>query len=416
MKNLGRAVQAIALALTVGVLAGCSFSQPDPGPSPSPEASADSKALGLVNLWRVSGAEGEGPNTWLRLDGYGFDLWRDCGIVHGSWRASESMFLAYAFGASRECNAEAPPNTAPTWLKDASSYRQSSTGWELLNDSGKVVAALEVSGAPKRHDDISYEYNRAPEITDEIRSSFRRPQTLPATLEPVPAAELQGEWTAAGAYGGSYTYLNIHESGNWSGSDGCNRTEGRWASDGSGALLGTSGLMTAAACPGMVSVGGWLSRGSLAGMDGDELVLLDGDAVELGRLVRVTEQTEARVTYLEAALDEIEESRNDPDAPAALRGRALLEGDCGSWAVDLINKKVSAYVERCMRGGASTGAELAVWVEGEDSGPTINFYRVGPDIDGIQVFVDATRDNFGSRDWHEQECHPAQLTFPPEGC
>ena len=60
---------------------------PDAPPVAGPGAGGVSPALGLVNLWRVAGAEGEDADTWLRLDAQEFQLWRDCGMITGSWKA-----------------------------------------------------------------------------------------------------------------------------------------------------------------------------------------------------------------------------------------------------------------------------------------------------------------------------------------
>ncbi|HEY8721416.1 hypothetical protein [Pengzhenrongella sp.] len=55
------------------------------------------RPLGVVtlslNLWRVSDAAGEAPDTWLRIDLGEFQLWRHCGMISGSWSATDTLFL-----------------------------------------------------------------------------------------------------------------------------------------------------------------------------------------------------------------------------------------------------------------------------------------------------------------------------------
>src|SRR5687767_13800723 len=97
---------AIAGALLVIALAGCAQS-PQAEQTPDPPATENTNVepgpLGLVNLWRVSDAEGESDETWLRLDAHEFQLWRDCGMIQGTWSATETLLLATVFGALGDC-------------------------------------------------------------------------------------------------------------------------------------------------------------------------------------------------------------------------------------------------------------------------------------------------------------------------
>lgn len=415
MGSWPRIVRALGLVLTIGLIAGCSPNPPIPGLSPSPEESTYSTALGLVNLWRVTNAEGEGPDTWLRLDGDGFDLWRDCGTVSGSWRANDEMFVAHVDSFSTACTSDSQLVLPPDWLDEATSYRASGDGWELIGGTDQVVASLQQNGAPDPRPDISRRVTIPPTITAEVRALHRAFPALPAELSPVVAAELTGKWIPVGARGATEPYVEFDSSGRWSGSDGCNSVGGRWITDDAGSFLAAVGMTTAMGCPGS-DVGGLLFESRLAGIDGDELVLLDGDAVELGRLMRVTEQTELDEKYVESALDVIEVSRQDPDAPAAFRTRGRVPFHCGDWVTKQGDPRISQSASLCMRNGMVDGADLAVASPTPEGDLIITFYRVGPNIDGIQVFADAIRDNFGSQTWTERMCHPAQFAFPPDGC
>ena len=73
-----------------------------------------------MNLWRVAGAEGEAADTWLRLDAQEFQLWRDCGMITGSWKASAGLFLAAAWGAMGDCANGSMPDVP--WLERASGF------------------------------------------------------------------------------------------------------------------------------------------------------------------------------------------------------------------------------------------------------------------------------------------------------
>ncbi|TFC88967.1 META domain-containing protein [Cryobacterium sp. TMT3-29-2] len=73
--------------------------------------------------------------------------------------------------------------------------------------------------------------------------------------------------------------------GTWTGSDGCNGSQGRWATDGAGTLLATSGVSTLIACEG-APVASWVAQARLAVIDNGELRLIDAGGSELGRLER----------------------------------------------------------------------------------------------------------------------------------
>ncbi|QNE46386.1 hypothetical protein F1C58_05320 [Glaciihabitans sp. INWT7] len=60
---------------------------------------------------------------------------------------------------------------------------------------------------------------------------------------------------------------------------------------------------------------------------------------------------------------------------------------------------------RCMDEAAGkSGAELSISSPTTEGDAIISYFRVGPEIDGIDQFVDATRDSFGPRRWTYQHC------------
>ena len=284
----------LALALvTVALVTGCAAgpggeSRTDTAPQPSAappttpaETPDESRAIELVGLWRVSGAAGESDETWLRLEAGQFQLWRDCGMITGSWNAGERAFLAAVNGASGECVGSAPPEVA--WLDSVTAYEPTETGWRLTDESGAVMASLAIDGAPEPIDTADTSYAEPPVIDDAVRAAFRPAAPLPEPLEPATAAELHGRWIPIDGPAATEAQVQFRESGTWGGSDGCNSSGGRWAVEGDGEFFATSGPSTLIGCDN-VPVPEWVAFARLAGFDGTELVLLDVSGAELGRL------------------------------------------------------------------------------------------------------------------------------------
>ena len=263
-----------APVLAITLLAGCASTPP--AAEVVPERSS---AVDLVNLWRVTGAEGESAKTWLRLDAGEFQLWRDCGMIMGSWRATDGLMLASVFGASGSCATDGLPGVA--WLESVAGYAATNDGWQLVDATGSTVASLTIDGAPQPDPNAAEFYTEAPEVTDETRAYFAGSVPLPATLT---VGSIVGRWTPEGVDTSTGANVEFAADGTWTGSDGCNGGEGRWAIGANGGFLATSGASTLIACDGAL-VPSWVSQAQLAGLDGDVLVLLDRDGAELGRLV-----------------------------------------------------------------------------------------------------------------------------------
>lgn len=269
--------------LATALLAGCAT--PNPASPTDPGAGgAETSAVELIGMWRVSDAAGETNETWLRLDGAEFMLWRDCGVISGSWSASEQLFLAGVHGAMGDC---VTGNTIPTvdWLESVVSYEASVGGWQLLDASGSAVATLTVDGKPEPHPDIIDYLAEAPEVTDELRAQFRGAAALPASLAAPASADLIGRWNPIGEGAGTDAHVEFAADGRYTGSDGCNGSMGRWVLGSAGELLTTSGPSTLMWCEG-APVPQWVGQAKRAGLDGANLVLFDIDGEELGRLAR----------------------------------------------------------------------------------------------------------------------------------
>lgn len=278
----------VLVVLSVAFLAGCSGnptppSTPDSPPDTSPGPTGESQALGLIGLWRVSGPSGEQSDTWLRLDAVEFQLWRDCGMILGSWSAGEEAFIASPYGGSGDC-VEGRPPTVP-WLESVTSYESSGAGWQLTDAEGDVVASLAVDGAPEPIESAADFYAQPPELTEETYAAFRRSVPLPAGVEAATAESLTGHWVPSEFTGTADPHVDFAADGSWSGSDGCNVVVGRWSVGSDGELLTTAGPSTLIGCDGAL-VPYWVAAARIAGFDGDRLLLLDRDGNELGRLVR----------------------------------------------------------------------------------------------------------------------------------
>ncbi|SDL02197.1 hypothetical protein SAMN05216282_1234 [Cryobacterium psychrotolerans] len=289
-RRLGRGVAGLVAVLAL-VLTACAQSPSGEGNrnpnSPlvaGPGTGAKSTAIGLVNLWRVSGAEGEETDTWLRLDVPEFQLWRDCGMIEGSWRATERLFLASTYGASGECvTGETMPRVA--WLESVTGYRAAGDGWELNDANGAVVATLTLDGGPDPIPTAAKFYTEPPVITETMRKELRQPAPLPAGVTPATPENLSGRWVPVANSAKTDPHVIFKPAGTWTGSDGCNGGQGRWAADGEGTLLATSGASTLIGCEG-APVPSWVAQARLAVIDNGALRLLDAGGSELGRLER----------------------------------------------------------------------------------------------------------------------------------
>jgi hypothetical protein len=284
-----------AITVAALLLSGCAQSAEPPLSVPPGDggSTSDVDAVGLLDVWRVSGAEGEREDTWLKFAANEFVLWHECAVVFGSFRASGSLLIANPDAAHGwpECTMPEGPPAVP-WLTSVTSFAENDGGYELLDAGGKTVATLAVDGEPPETPGLDSSIREAPEVTPEVEALFATPAPLPAGI--TPAAGLAGRWLPVVPSSGdgeeaeqptSEPFVAFAEDGTWTGSDGCNGHGGRWAATPDGNLIATAGPSTLIFCEG-APVGAWLSTTALAGMAGEELVLLDNAGTELGRLVQ----------------------------------------------------------------------------------------------------------------------------------
>jgi len=219
---------------------------------------ADNEAQGpldLINLWRVT-AQGESPDTWLRLEAGRWDLWRECGPISGGWTADESRFVASeADSGMQSC----PFDTwrAP-WLTAAATYQRDAEGITLFGATGLELARLHVDGIPPAHPNVADSQRQPPEVSAQLAAAFAQPPELAGDLIIPIASDLEGRWDAVGQFN-TEPFIEFNADGSWVGSDGCNGVTGAWAMGDDGRLLATVGPQTLIGCEG-VPVGAWLGQ------------------------------------------------------------------------------------------------------------------------------------------------------------
>ncbi|WP_427015803.1 hypothetical protein ACQCSX_13405 [Pseudarthrobacter sp. P1] len=111
----------------------------------------------------------------------------------------------------------------------------------------------------------------------------------------------------------------------------------------------------------------------------------------------------------------IDESRASSAAPADFKSRRELPS-CG----DIVLKQgetIPQSAANCLALAATQdGAELAIAQPTTEGDYIVSFYRVTPLMNFVQVYVDATRDQFGAKEWHTGTCPTALDIVKPGGC
>lgn len=273
-----------ALGAAALLLTGCASDPAGSPPPVGPGSTAQSTSIGLVNVWRVSGVADEQPDTWLRFDAHEFQLWRDCGMIMGSWRATDTLFLAYVHSSTDSCVTDESIPEVP-WLESVTGYRPAGDGWKLTGADGAVLASLTIDGKPDPIPTAIDTLTEPPPITADVRAALARPAAAPAGATPATADDLAGRWVPVGFTGYTDPHALFDADGTWTGSDGCNGNAGRWAVDPTGALLTTGGMSTLMACEGE-PVPSWVTEARVVVLDDGRLRLLDADGTELGLLER----------------------------------------------------------------------------------------------------------------------------------
>ena len=105
----------------------------------------------------------------------------------------------------------------------------------------------------------------------------------------------------------------------------------------------------------------------------------------------------------------IDDSRQDTEAPSAFQQRDPLPA-CPDITLEQ-GEAIEGTSAACLEEAGSEGAELAVVLPTVEGDPIVRFFRVGPDIDGMEIWEDWTRDTFGGG-WHLGLCSEVNVSNP----
>lgn len=77
---------------------------------------------------------------------------------------------------------------------------------------------------------------------------------------------------------------------------------------------------------------------------------------------------------------------------------------------------VPAEAWDCLEAGTTTGAELVVGVPTTE-GKTIRYYfRAGPELEGVEIFIDRTAEKWGTGKWDRRLCTGESFDVIVAGC
>jgi hypothetical protein len=106
----------------------------------------------------------------------------------------------------------------------------------------------------------------------------------------------------------------------------------------------------------------------------------------------------------------VDASRASATAPRAFRERPVL-ASCGEFGVDRMADAADPRTIPCLiRPSGDTGAELTTVAWTPEGDPVVTYYRSVPGAEGIETFVDWTRDAYGPEPWTHERHTVAWLT------
>ncbi len=111
----------------------------------------------------------------------------------------------------------------------------------------------------------------------------------------------------------------------------------------------------------------------------------------------------------------ISESRTSVAAPEAFRLRPRLPS-CGDVVLEQGQTPPQAPLDCLDSASTAGGAEFALARPTSEGAYIVTFYRAAPSIDGVEVFVDATRDQFGQQEWRQGTCPSVASISDPQTC
>ncbi|WP_375405517.1 hypothetical protein [uncultured Amnibacterium sp.] len=93
-------------------------------------------------------------------------------------------------------------------------------------------------------------------------------------------------------------------------------------------------------------------------------------------------------------------------APASFRNRPTFRS-CGEVVLAQGVRIPQARI-RCLAAAPAEGRELVIASPTTEGDPIVRYYRTGPDLDGVEIVEDATRDRFGGG-WHRSLCRSGRI-------
>jgi hypothetical protein len=266
--------------IVLGV-AGCTATTP---PTPRPQD--------LYGVWSVTSSAGD--EGLVNFTSVGLTIVKDDCVGTGSWATLDGAFVSNTWynGSCWEST-----QFGPAWLGQATALVADGDGWLLLAGTGATTASLSPDSGSS-WPAVSTDWSTPP-ITAEDASA--EPVPLPGNLV---IADLDGRWFAVGESPGGPAL--VLDGATWKvdvyidprADSFCGSTYGRWIELSKGRVLtdpASPGLTISVPegfdCQGTELVS-WLRFTRLAGLDGDQLVLLDATGEELGRLELVPPGTQ----------------------------------------------------------------------------------------------------------------------------
>ena len=99
-------------------------------------------------------------------------------------------------------------------------------------------------------------------------------------------------------------------------------------------------------------------------------------------------------------------SMASPDAPASFKDRPAFRS-CGEVELQQGGAVPSGSIA-CLSATPDEGRELVVVSPTTEGDRIVRYFRTGPDIEGVEIFEDATADRFGGG-WHHSFCRSGQI-------
>ena len=108
-------------------------------------------------------------------------------------------------------------------------------------------------------------------------------------------------------------------------------------------------------------------------------------------------------------------SADDRAAELAFLNREPLHS-CGEVTLEQDDLQIPEDAVACMDATLGSGAELKVTMPTTEGDPIVPYYRVGPGVDGLEIYSDNRADAFRGTDWDLQRCPGTTTIAEPQAC